>query len=127
MAITEGAVCPGCVTGFIHEGTPKGIVGTIANLQTYIAKPSTSAENTAIIVIIPDAFGWAFVNNRLLADEYAENSGKTVYLPDFMFGISLIHERSLTVGDSPDSTFITQIDPIDGSTPGLYQKMYLSL
>jgi dienelactone hydrolase len=63
-------------------------------LQTYIAKPSTSAENTAIIVIIPDVFGWAFVNNRLLADEYAENSGKTVYLPDFMFGISLIHERS---------------------------------
>jgi dienelactone hydrolase len=94
MAITEGAVCPGCVTGFIHEGTPKGTVGTIANLQTYIAKPSTSAENTAIIVIIPDVFGWAFVNNRLLADEYAQNSGKTVYLPDFMFGISLIHERS---------------------------------
>jgi dienelactone hydrolase len=86
MAITEGAVCPGCVTGFIHDGAPKGTVGTIANLPTYIAKPPTSEDKTAVIVVIPDLFGWDFINNRLLADEYAEKLGKTVYLPDFMNG-----------------------------------------
>jgi dienelactone hydrolase len=86
MTITEGAIRPGCVIGFIHDGTLKGTVGTTANLPTYIAKPSTSEEKAAVIVIIPDIFGWDFVNNRLLADEYAEKSGKTVYLPDFMNG-----------------------------------------
>lgn len=35
--------------------------------------------------MIPDAFGWDFVNNRLLCDQYAEK-GFLVYLPDFMGG-----------------------------------------
>jgi dienelactone hydrolase len=86
MSITESAVCPGCVTGFIHDGVPKGTVGTIAKLPAYIAKPSTSEDNAAVIVVIPDIFGWDFINNRLIADEYAEKLGKTVYLPDFMNG-----------------------------------------
>lgn len=39
-----------------------------------------------IIVIVPDAFGWEFVNNRILADHYASAGDYLVYLPDFMDG-----------------------------------------
>lgn len=39
-----------------------------------------------IVVIIPDAFGWEFVNNRLMVDEYARKGDFTVFLPDFMNG-----------------------------------------
>lgn len=83
----EGAVCPGCVTGFLHDGEPKGTEGTIAKLPTYIAKPTNTPSKPGFIVVVPDAFGWRFVNNRLIADEYAEKTGRTVYLPDFMSGI----------------------------------------
>lgn len=39
-----------------------------------------------IIVIVPDAFGLPFVNNKLLADHYAEKGQYLAYLPDFMAG-----------------------------------------
>jgi len=83
--MTESRVCPACVTGFIHEGTPKGTVETVSKLPTYVAKPAH--RKRGIVIIIPDVFGWDFVNSRLLADEYAEKSGLVVYLPDFMFGM----------------------------------------
>jgi len=87
--MVEGGVCVGCMTGSLHEGSPKGKVDQVADLRTYIAEPPSNKDKTpGIIVIIPDIFGWELVNSRLLADDYAEKSGKTVYLPDFMFGPS---------------------------------------
>lgn len=85
--MVDTGVCPDCITGAIHEGVPKGSVSTIAKLPTYIAKPTSMPGKPGVIVIAPDVFGWNFANNRLLADEYAERSGHTVYLPDFMFGM----------------------------------------
>ena len=41
-----------------------------------------------IIVFIPDAFGWKFNNNRILADHYATKGPFRVYLPEFMDGLS---------------------------------------
>jgi dienelactone hydrolase len=84
--MNEGGMCPGCVSGFTHDGTPKGTTGTIANLPTYIAKPTSTPAKPGIIVLITDVFGWEFVNCRILADKYAEMSGRTVYVPDFMSG-----------------------------------------
>lgn len=40
------------------------------------------------IVILPDLFGWAVSNCRLLADSYAREGGFLVLLPDFMDGSS---------------------------------------
>jgi dienelactone hydrolase len=85
--MVEGGVCMGCVTGAIHDGSPKGKVDQVADLPAYIAEPPSNTDKTpGIIVIVPDIFGWDFINSRLLADDYAEKTGKTVYLPDFMFG-----------------------------------------
>jgi dienelactone hydrolase len=87
--MSEGGVCAKCITGFLHEGEPKGTVTSIAGLPTYVAKPVNMRGKPGVIVIVPDVFGWEFINNRLLADAYAEKSGRTIYLPDFMNGLSL--------------------------------------
>ena len=86
--MTEDGSCTDCITGSLHEGTPKGTISTIARLPTYIARPVNTRGKPGVIVIITDVFGWDFINNRLLADEYAETSGRTIYVPDFMFGTS---------------------------------------
>ncbi|KAL4784830.1 dienelactone hydrolase [Aspergillus varians] len=79
--------CPDCFAGHVHDGTPKGHATTLHGLETYIAEPTVPADQVkGIIIIIPDAFGWEFVNNRLLADHYADMSKFRVYLPDFMKG-----------------------------------------
>ena len=38
------------------------------------------------MVIVPDAFGWEFNNNRILADSLAEKGKFRILLPDFMGG-----------------------------------------
>jgi dienelactone hydrolase len=58
-------------------------------LLVYVAKPPEGVTPKGIIVIIPDVFGWDFVNNRILSDHYAERGGFLVYLPDFMNGSSM--------------------------------------
>jgi hypothetical protein len=78
--------CPNCFAGHINPSTPTGHVTTLHGLDVYIAEPPENTEPKGIIVIIPDAFGWEFVNNRILADHYAQRGGFRVLLPDFMKG-----------------------------------------
>jgi len=78
--------CPDCYSGSIHSGTPKGRVETIHGRPTYVAEPGVGKPVKGIVVIAPDAFGWEFLNNRILADHYAEKGSYLVYLPDFMDG-----------------------------------------
>ena len=77
--------CADCFKGSLHEGTPTGRVETLHGLPTYVAEPP-SGTPTGIIVIIPDALGWEFNNNRILADAYAKRVNARVYLPEFMAG-----------------------------------------
>ena len=79
--------CPDCFKGSERiDSTPTGKVTTLYGLPTYIAEPSKGRSAKGIVVIIPDAFGWEFVNNRLMVDEYARTGDFTVFLPDFMNG-----------------------------------------
>ncbi|KAF2753211.1 dienelactone hydrolase family protein [Pseudovirgaria hyperparasitica] len=76
-------VCPDCFAGYEKpEVDPKGYVTTLHGLQTYVVEPE--GEVKGIIVMVPDAFGWVFANNRALCDNYAKKSQCRVYLPDFM-------------------------------------------
>ena len=81
--------CKDCVSGTLHEGTPAGREETVHGRPTYITEPPNGAAAKAIVVIVPDAFGWRFVNTRVLADRYAERCQITVYVPDFMDGMSM--------------------------------------
>ncbi|KAJ4171420.1 hypothetical protein NW754_013188 [Fusarium falciforme] len=78
--------CPDCFKGSVHDGEPRGKIIKLHDLDTYVVEPSEGKEVKGIIVVIPDAFGWKFVNCRLLADNYADKSNYKVYLPDVMIG-----------------------------------------
>ncbi|EAL89907.2 hypothetical protein KXW98_001319 [Aspergillus fumigatus] len=84
--------CPECFSGHVHSGEPQGEVTKLHGLDVYVASPAPEPTGNSairgIIIIIPDAFGWEFVNNRILADHYAQKGGYRVYLPDFMNGHS---------------------------------------
>jgi len=80
--------CPDCFRGGITTSHPTGTEITTHGLSTYVAEPEDGATPKGIIVIIPDAYGWKFPNNRVLADHYAKVGGFLVYLPDFMNGTS---------------------------------------
>ncbi|KAF2401121.1 dienelactone hydrolase family protein [Trichodelitschia bisporula] len=78
--------CPECFSGHVHEGDPRGTIIKLHGLDTYATEPTSGAPIKGIIVVIPDALGWEFVNNRILADHYADKGGYKVYLPNFMNG-----------------------------------------
>jgi len=81
--------CPDCFRGGITTSHPTGTETTIHGLSTYVAEPEDGVTPKGLIVIITDAFGWVFPNNRVLADHYAKRGGFLVYCPDFMNGNSL--------------------------------------
>lgn len=67
--------------------SPESATGTeekIHGLPTYVAKPEGTPKG--LIVIIADAFGWDFINLRVIADKFAKKGDFLVYLPDFMNG-----------------------------------------
>lgn len=78
--------CPDCFKGSVHDGEPRGKTIKLHDLDTYVVEPSEGKEVKGIVVVIPDAFGWKFVNCRLLADNYADKSNYKVYMPDVMIG-----------------------------------------
>lgn len=80
-----------CCSGHTHPGEPRGITGTLHGLPSYITEPPENGEVKAIVVMIPDAFGWEFVNLRLLADTLAERLGVRCLLPEFMNGMLFVY------------------------------------
>lgn len=65
-----------CASGSLHTGTPKGTLGKVYGLTTYTA--TSTGPSKGVIVIIPDAFGIALPNNKILADDYAKKGFKVV-------------------------------------------------
>ncbi|PVH91899.1 dienelactone hydrolase family protein, partial [Periconia macrospinosa] len=66
------------------DGTPTGRDTMLGDLNAYTA-PESDGKGV-VILYIHDAFGWTFVNARLLCDAYAEEVGAAVYMPDFFAG-----------------------------------------
>ncbi|KAI1758610.1 dienelactone hydrolase family protein [Hypoxylon sp. FL1150] len=81
-----------CFTGFEWSGTPSGKIGKLGKADTYI----TGDNPDVVILMVHDALGWTFPNNRLVADHLAREANATVYLPDFFFGEVLDHAALLS-------------------------------
>ncbi|KAI9764228.1 MAG: hypothetical protein M1840_008618 [Geoglossum simile] len=79
-------ICADCISGSIHEGTPKGRTATLHGLDTYISEPPDGRPPKGLVVMMPDIYGWELTNARVLADVYAEKGPLLVYLPDFSAG-----------------------------------------
>ncbi|KAK6514241.1 hypothetical protein TWF506_008639 [Arthrobotrys conoides] len=101
-----------CMRGSIHPGDPTGTEQTIHGLPTYVAEPENGAQIKGTIVIIPDVFGWDFINLRLLADSYAKRGNFRVLMPDVHFGDSLAKVNL-------DVAF-----PLKGSEPSWYIRLW---
>ncbi|PTB64808.1 hypothetical protein BBK36DRAFT_6230 [Trichoderma citrinoviride] len=78
--------CADCFRGTIHEGTPKGKEEMLHSILTYIASPETGPTSTSQIIFITDVFGFNLVNNKLLADKYATETGCLVLMPSVIPG-----------------------------------------
>ncbi len=85
-----------CATGSLHTGQPTGRIDKLHGLDCYITEAPNPSTSKGIIVIIPDAFGWTFPNNRVLADCYAKEGNFTVYLPEFMDGDNNLQSYTMT-------------------------------
>lgn len=67
-----------CLKGFPWDGEPKGREAKLAGRACYVV----GSDEDAAVLVVHDALGWTFGNTRLLADQYAEEIGATVYVPD---------------------------------------------
>ncbi|KAH7125088.1 endo-1,3-1,4-beta-D-glucanase [Dendryphion nanum] len=83
--------CDACKTGFRWNGTPEGTEIDFNGQKTYV----TGSSKKAAILLVHDIYGWTFTNARIIADQYAEEVGATVYLPDF-FGGEVVDPETLS-------------------------------
>ncbi|PPQ78496.1 hypothetical protein CVT25_011837 [Psilocybe cyanescens] len=77
--------CEHCFKGITHEGTPKGKWEKIGGVDVYVATPSRDYPKDKAILFLTDVFGPQYINNRLLADDFAENGFRT-FIPDYLNG-----------------------------------------
>ena len=77
--------CHECFSGHKHSGDVQGTEAKLHGRDTYVSEPPMGTAVKGIVVIVPDAFGWKFVNNRILADHFAAQGYRT-YIPEFMDG-----------------------------------------
>ncbi len=62
------------------SGTPTGSIIKFAGVDAYIARPEQ--KSTKAILIASDAFGYTLVNNKLVADSFAKQTGFLTIVPD---------------------------------------------
>lgn len=78
--------CPDCFRGSARDGKPAGTEEIVCDILTYVATPLSGTTSTSCVIFITDAFGFNLVNSKLLADEYAAQTGCRVLVPDIIPG-----------------------------------------
>jgi hypothetical protein len=84
------AKAPGdcCLKGSIHKGEPQGTFQDIADVRTYIARPTVDNANGNIIFYFPDVWGH-FTNGFLIMDGFAA-AGYLVLALDYFRGVGIL-------------------------------------
>jgi len=80
--------CPDCFKGGVHHehGTATGKEETLYGKNCYIASAPASSTSKSAILFLTDAYGLDLINNKLLADKYAAQTGFKVVVPDIIPG-----------------------------------------
>jgi dienelactone hydrolase len=80
--------CPDCFKGAVHEhaGDPQGTLQTLHGYPCYVASASAPSQSKSTIIFFCDAFGLNLINNKLLCDKYAAETGFRVIAPDIIPG-----------------------------------------
>ncbi|KAK4048691.1 hypothetical protein OIV83_004661 [Microbotryomycetes sp. JL201] len=74
-----------CISGFKHEGTPRGNKIKFGETPVYEALPKGDYDKTKALLLLPDAFGNELNNGLLLADSFADE-GFATYSIDYLNG-----------------------------------------
>jgi dienelactone hydrolase len=78
--------CSQCFTGAVHtDAEPQGRLEELYGYKTYITG-DTDQRSKSTILYLPDFFSLQLVNNKLLADRYAKETGCKVLIPDIVPG-----------------------------------------
>ncbi|EPT00987.1 hypothetical protein FOMPIDRAFT_1060100 [Fomitopsis schrenkii] len=85
MAELDQRYCADCFKSVRHDGIPSGSIDRVAGVECYIAEPTGEYAREKAILFLTDAYGHKFLNNQLLADDYARN-GFHVVMPDLFPG-----------------------------------------
>lgn len=59
------SLCKHCVSGSIHEGTPKGKVEQIDGHDVYVAVPTKDYPKDKALLMLTDVFGLQLNNNKV--------------------------------------------------------------
>ncbi|VUC27687.1 unnamed protein product [Clonostachys rosea] len=79
--------CPDCFRGFVHDyAEPTGTEIILHGIRTYSAGRREHHTSSSAIIFLTDVFGLNLVNNMLLADYFAAETGCTVLIPDLVPG-----------------------------------------
>ncbi|KAI1129196.1 dienelactone hydrolase [Nemania abortiva] len=79
--------CPDCFRGFTHDyAEPTGTELLLHGVRTYSAGHPGQRSSPSTIIFFTDVFGLSLVNNKLLADYFASQTGCTVLVPDLVPG-----------------------------------------
>ncbi|KAI6139814.1 Alpha/Beta hydrolase protein [Pisolithus tinctorius] len=79
------SLCPDCIKGIRHEGTPEGKIEEIGGVRCYVGTPSGEYNGEKAVLFLPDVFGIDFINAQLLVDDFARNGFKTIAI-DYLNG-----------------------------------------
>lgn len=74
-----------CLEGSLHHGEPRGQRTLVADIDTYVARPSAERANGHILLYFPDVWGF-FANGFLVMDGFADAGYLTVSL-DYFRGV----------------------------------------
>jgi len=75
------SLCKDCIRGVRHEGTAEGKWEVLGDIRTYVATPEIEYPKDKVLLYLTDVFGAEFLNNQLLADDFARNGFKVI-MPD---------------------------------------------
>ncbi|KAI0085737.1 alpha/beta-hydrolase [Irpex rosettiformis] len=81
--------CDDCFKGVRHEGEPQGEIVKIGGVESYVATPKGDYPKDKVVLFLTDVFGIPLINNKLLADDFAENGWRTI-IPDILNGDPII-------------------------------------
>jgi dienelactone hydrolase len=75
-----------CLKSSIHEGTPRGKIVTLADVETYVVTPPENKANGHILLYFPDV--WGLFNNGLLIMDGFADAGYLVLGLDYFRGVN---------------------------------------
>lgn len=75
-----------CLKGNMWDSKPRGDYTSIADVETYVAKPPQGKVNGNLVLYFPDV--WGFFNNGMLICDAFADAGYLVLALDYFRGVS---------------------------------------